>query len=69
MSFAVARLLGYSDQLSAEVRDAVRAAYAAPAADRPALLQTAAKIVHANTGVGCSDVLELFGLERAPCHP
>ena len=62
MSLSMAPLLMYSEQVPAEVRDAIRAAYDAPAEHRTASLEVAASVLHRATGLGCSDVRELVGL-------
>jgi hypothetical protein len=62
MSLSMAPLLMHSEQVPAEARDAIRAAYNAPAQLRAARLEAAARILHRATGLGCSDVRELVGL-------
>jgi hypothetical protein len=62
MSFTVARLLIHSDGIGAGTRDAVEAAYAAPPESRSAMMESAARTLHHETGLGCDDVREIFGL-------
>ena len=62
MSLSIAPLLMYSEQVPAEARDAIRAAYDGPPEHRTASLEAAARVLHQATGLGCSDVLELVGL-------
>ncbi|HZU84234.1 MAG TPA: hypothetical protein VE987_14995 [Polyangiaceae bacterium] len=62
MAFSIAPLLMYDPRVPAAARDALRAAYAAPADHRDALLQSAARILHESTGLECGDVRELVGL-------
>ena len=62
MSLSMAPLLMHSEQVPAEARDAIRAAYAAPRQERTARLESAARVLHQATGLGCSDVRELVGL-------
>jgi hypothetical protein len=62
MSLSMAPLLMHSEQVPAEARDAIRAAYHAHPAHRSAKLESAARILHRHTGLACSDVRELVGL-------
>ncbi len=52
----------HSEQVSAAVRDAIRDAYDAPPEQRGAGLESAARILHRETGLGCQDVRELVDL-------
>jgi hypothetical protein len=58
---SMAPILIYSEHVPATAREALREASAQPE-NREALLTTAAKILHAETGLPCEDVLELVGL-------
>jgi hypothetical protein len=62
MSISMAPLLIYSEQVPAEAREAIRAAYEAPPENRSARLESAARILHRETGLECGDVRELVGL-------
>jgi hypothetical protein len=62
MSLSMAPLLMYSEQIPAEARDAIRAAYEGLPEDRSAKLESAARILHRQTGLECRDVRELVGL-------
>jgi hypothetical protein len=62
MGLSMAPLLMHSEQVPAEARDAIRAAYDAPPEHRGAGLETAARVLHQATGLECSDVRELVGL-------
>jgi hypothetical protein len=62
MSFSMAPLLTHSEQVPAEARDAIQAAYDAPPQHRTASLEAAARVLHQATGLECSDVRELVGL-------
>ena len=62
MSLSMAPLLIYSADVPAEARDAIRAAYEAPAPERSASLEYAARVLHQATGLACSDVRALIGL-------
>ena len=62
MSLSMAPLLMHSEQVPAEARDAIRAAYDAPPQHRIASLQAAARVLYQTTGLECSDVRELVGL-------
>jgi len=44
------------------VRDAIRSAYEGPLHLRSAKLESAARILYRETGLGCGDVRELVGL-------
>jgi hypothetical protein len=62
MSFSMAPLLMHSEQVPSEARDAIRAAYEGGPEHRSAWLESAARILHRNTGLACSDIRELVGL-------
>jgi len=62
MSLSMAPLLMHSEQVPAEARAAIRAAYDAPPQDRKEWLEAAALVLHQATGLACSDVRELVGL-------
>jgi hypothetical protein len=62
MSLSMAPLLMYSEHVPAEARDGIREAYEAPAPQRSAKLESAARVLHRTTGLECSDVRELVGL-------
>ncbi len=62
MNWSVAPLLVHSEQVPGEARDAIRTAYEAPPEHRSAKLEAAARILHDEIGLGCSDALELVGL-------
>jgi hypothetical protein len=65
MSLSMAPLLIHSEQVPAEARKAIRAAYDAPPQYRSASLEAAARVLHQSTGLECSDVRELVGLPGA----
>jgi hypothetical protein len=62
MSLSMAPLLMHSEQVPAEAREAIRAAYEAPPQQRIARLASAARVLHRATGLECRDVRELVGL-------
>jgi len=62
MSLSMAPILMYDEQVPGEVRDAIRSAYEGPAHLRSAKLESAARILYRETGLGCGDVRELVGL-------
>jgi len=62
MSLSMAPLLMHSEQVPAEARDAIRAAYDAPPQHLTASLEAAARVLHQATGLECSNVRELVGL-------
>ncbi len=64
MAMSMAPLLMYSELVPAAAREALRAAYAVPAALRGASLESAARILHRETGLACTDVRELVGLDE-----
>lgn len=59
---SMAPLLMHSVHVPTPVKDALRAAYAAPDAERDKLLQSAAHALYASTDLECRDALELFGI-------
>ena len=62
MAMSMMPLLIHSEVVSAEVRRALRTAQAAPPDLRPSELETAARMLHRETGLSCTDVRDLFGL-------
>ena len=64
MTFRVAPLLIHSDYVPASARGALKAAYAAPPERRDALLESAARVLHEETDLGCDDVREIFGFPQ-----
>jgi|HubBroStandDraft_1064217.scaffolds.fasta_scaffold1578228_1 hypothetical protein len=62
MSLSMAPLLMHNEQVPAEAREAIRAAYEGPSESRVATLESAARLIHQATGLECSDALELVGL-------
>jgi hypothetical protein len=59
----VALLLIHGTLVPEPAREALRAAYEAPAEDRRALLESAARVLHRETDLDCRDVRELVGLD------
>ncbi|MBX3232108.1 MAG: hypothetical protein KIT84_19665 [Labilithrix sp.] len=64
---SMAPILMHSDHVSPSARQALRAASSARPEHRDALLVTAARILHAETGLPCEDVKELVGLPTGDC--
>jgi hypothetical protein len=62
MNFSVARLLLDSDSVPLDARTALRMAYAAAPHERVRHLMTAARVLHREVGLDCSDARELVGL-------
>ena len=62
MSFTMASLLAHSEQIPVAARDAIRRAQQGPPACRVERLESAARILQRETGVGCPDALELVDL-------
>ena len=67
MSFSIAALLAHSEDVPLEARNALREALVAPAAARTPLLEAAARSLHRDAAVDCSDALELVGLPPGGC--
>ena len=67
MSIAMASLLAHSEHVPAAAREALRTASTAAPEDRLELLESAARILHREVGVECSDALELVDLPEADC--
>ena len=67
MSLSIATLLIHNADVPPTARAALHAAQHEPPASRPALLVTAARILHHEVGVDCADALELVGLEDPGC--
>ena len=62
MGFSVAPLLMASESVPAVARSALRAAYDGPVSERRPRLETAARILHRELDLDCSDARELVGL-------
>lgn len=62
MSFTMAHLLVHDDQVPERARDALKAAYDTGDAPSRVLLESAARVLHAETDLECRDVRELVGL-------
>ena len=62
MRFSIAPLLLHSEQVPATVRRALRAAYDGPDEERRQHLESAARILHRELDLDCSDARELVGL-------
>jgi hypothetical protein len=67
MGMSMASILVHSDALPAAARDALSAAQDTPPESRRALLESAARILHEEVGLGCRDALELVGLPGGDC--
>jgi hypothetical protein len=62
MTFSFAPLLLHSQNVPAQARHALRAAHDAPADQRRAHLESAARILHRELALDCADARELVGL-------
>jgi hypothetical protein len=62
MSFSITRLLLHSAHVPAMARRALRAAFDAPFEERTPHLESAARILHRELELDCSDARELVGL-------
>jgi hypothetical protein len=67
MSLSVAPLLLHSEPVPAAARRALRAAHAAPPDQRRPHLEAAARIMHHELDLDCSDARELVGLPAGTC--
>jgi len=65
MGFSIAPLLVHSYAVPAKARDALLAANLAPLEQRKTQLESAARVLHQETGLDCGDVRELVGLHGA----
>jgi hypothetical protein len=65
MSFSVTPLLLHSEYVPVTARRALRVAYESPIEDRTPLLESAARILHRELDLDCSDARELVGLSTA----
>lgn len=63
---SLAPLLMHSEMVPPSAREALREASTRPEQQKE-LLTTAAKILYAETGLPCEDVLELVGLHEEDC--
>ncbi len=63
MSFSLAGLLMFEEDVPATVRAALRAAFRGPARDRRLHLEAAARALHHETQLDCADAKELVGLD------
>jgi hypothetical protein len=69
MSFAMASLLAHSEHVPTAAREALRAATTTVGPeDRLELLESAARILHVEAGVECSDAFELVDLPDGDCE-
>jgi hypothetical protein len=59
----LALLLIHGTLVPEPAREALKAAYEAPAGERRALLESAARVLHRETNLDCTDVRELVGLD------
>lgn len=62
MSFSMTTLLIHSQSVPTRAREALESAESAGPEHRDRLLESAARILHAETDLECADVLELVGL-------
>lgn len=67
MRLSMAPLLMHSEHVPAGARDALKSAYAGPPEDRQEKLESAARILHAETDLDCRDVRELLALSSEGC--
>jgi hypothetical protein len=65
MRFSLAPLLIHSDQVPASARRALRAASEVPHDQRRPHLELAARVLHHELDLDCSDARELVGLSAA----
>jgi hypothetical protein len=63
--FSMLPLIVHSSAVSEGTRSALLAAQASSAEKRARALQSAARLLHAETGLECRDVLEIIGLDAS----
>jgi hypothetical protein len=63
MKFSIAPLLLHSAHVPDGAREALQAAYTAPAEERASHLESAARILHREVDLDCRDAAELVGLD------
>jgi hypothetical protein len=69
MSYTMASILVHSEHVPVAARDALRAARIGTPERRRELLESAARILHREAGVGCLDARELVGLQSEESEP
>jgi hypothetical protein len=62
MAMSMMPLLIHSEAVSPRVRDALRAAHAAPPHVRAVELESAVRLLHHEAGLSCRDLRDLFDL-------
>lgn len=67
MSLSMAPLLLHSEAIPASARTALRAANDLPGDQRRLQLESAARILHHELDLDCSDARELVGLSEGSC--
>lgn len=67
LAFSVVPLLLHSEHVPLSARTALRAAHTLPSELRKPHLESAAKILHHELDLDCSDARELVGLPQGDC--
>jgi hypothetical protein len=67
MTFTMASVLIHSDAVPESARDALKEAEHSPPPARRRFLESAARILHDEAGVECSDARELVDLQPGEC--
>jgi hypothetical protein len=67
MRFSMAPVLIYSESVPPAARSALKSAYEASPGDRRERLESAARILYAETDLDCQDARELVGLSDGGC--
>lgn len=67
MSYTMASILVHNESVPTAIRAALRAAHEGPPEHRLELLESAAQILQAEIGVGCSEARELVDLPPGDC--
>jgi hypothetical protein len=67
MSLTISSLLAHDERVPPAARDALKAAPSASPERRAELLESAARILHQEAGVDCSDARELVDLYPEDC--
>ena len=63
MTFTMAAVLAHDEQVPPAARELLRAALGGPAQGKRGLLESAARVLFHEAGVGCADARELVDLE------
>jgi hypothetical protein len=65
--FSILPLLVHSHAVSASAKSAIQAAQSSAPEMRAQALASAARVLHQETGLECSDILDIVGLDAGTC--